>query len=78
MAWFWLNIPLMLLFLGCWAGIPLWHTLNRWSDEINAKHAELAAKAVAVPVIPQQAQVATATDETDSLAYTGAAPPQRH
>lgn len=74
--WFWLNIPLMLLFLGCWAGIPLWHTLHRWNDEVNAKHAELAARAVAVPVIAQQAQVTTATDDTDSLEYAGAAHPQ--
>lgn len=24
----WTNILLMLLFFGCWAGIPLWHTLR--------------------------------------------------
>jgi hypothetical protein len=80
-TWFWLNIPLMLLFFGCWAGIPLWHTLHRWNDEINAKHAELAAKAVPVPVpAPVTAPVpaalgpaTTAADETGSPAYAGAA-----
>ena len=24
----WANILLMLLFFGCWVGIPLWHTLR--------------------------------------------------
>ena len=31
-TWFWLCVPLMLLFLGCWAGIPAWagvQTLGR-------------------------------------------------
>lgn len=51
--WFWLNIPLMLLFLGCWAGIPTWHTLQRWDAELKAKHAELAARAAPVPVMVQ-------------------------
>ncbi len=44
--WFWLNIPVMLLFLGCWAGIPMWHTLRRWDAELKAKHAELRAGGV--------------------------------
>jgi hypothetical protein len=39
-TWFWLNIPLMLAFFCCWAGIPLWHTLTRWNLELSAKHAE--------------------------------------
>jgi len=69
-TWFWLNIPFMLLFLGCWAGIPLWHTLNRWHDEITAKHAELAARAVAVPVT---AQPVPAMEETVSPALAGVA-----
>jgi hypothetical protein len=74
-TWFWLNIPLAALFIGCWAGIPLWHTLHRWNDEITAKHAELAAKAMAVPVpVPvQQAPATTAADEIDSPAYAGVA-----
>ena len=42
-TWFWLNIPLALLFFGCWAGIPLWLTLTRWKDETEARHAEVAA-----------------------------------
>jgi hypothetical protein len=57
-TWIWLNIAVMALFFGCWAGIPLWHTLHRWNDEIEAKHAELAAKAVRVAV-PAQAGPAT-------------------
>jgi hypothetical protein len=42
-GWFWDNVPLMVLFFGCWAGIPLWLTLTRWHAEITAKHAEIAA-----------------------------------
>jgi hypothetical protein len=52
-AWFWLNIPLALLFVCCWAGIPLWHTCKRWNAELDAKHAEVAAKAVPALVLVQ-------------------------
>lgn len=69
MTWFWLNVPFMLLFLGCWAGIPAWHTLKRWDAELKAKHAELAAKAVPVyaqPGYTQPAQATVAMQETGS------------
>jgi hypothetical protein len=70
--WIWPNILAMLLFFGCWVGIPLWHTLNRWNDEIHAKHAELAAKAVRVPVATQPAPAtAAAVPEEDIPAYAG-------
>ena len=42
-SWLWVNISLGLLFFGCWAGIPLWLTLTRWKDEIEARHVEVAA-----------------------------------
>jgi hypothetical protein len=42
-GWFWLNVPLMVVFVGCWTGIPLWLTLTRWNAELTAKHAEIAA-----------------------------------
>jgi hypothetical protein len=48
-SWFWLNIPLALLFFGLWTGIPLWLTLTRWNAEINAKHAAIAAQATSAP-----------------------------
>ncbi len=51
MSWFWLVILLMVVFFCCWAGIPLWHTLTRWDAELKAKHAEVAAAAVAAPVL---------------------------
>lgn len=54
-TWFWLDIPLMLLFACCWAGIPLWLTLTRWNAELNAKHAEIAANACPAPVPAQPA-----------------------
>ena len=56
MGWFWLNVPLMVVFFGCWTGIPLWLTLTRWNAEITAKHAEIAAAqgAVAARGIPAE------------------------
>ena len=36
-TWFWLNIPLALLFVCCWAGIPLWLTLTRWNAGARRK-----------------------------------------
>ena len=68
-TWFWLNIPVALVFFGCWAGIPLWHTLRRWNAEVNAKHAELAARAVPQPVLAAQAP--DAMSETRVLASAG-------
>jgi len=71
MSWFWLCIPLMVLFFCCWAGIPLWHTLTRWDAELKAKHAEVAAAAVAAPVLTQPAAATAAAREADSPAYAG-------
>ena len=36
MNWFGLNIPLMVVLVCCWAGIPLWHVLTRWGAEFEA------------------------------------------
>jgi hypothetical protein len=52
-TWFWLNIPLALLFFCCWTGIPLWLMLTRWRTELNAKHAELAPETGPAPVFTQ-------------------------
>jgi hypothetical protein len=74
MSWFWLCIPLMILFFCCWAGIPLRHTLTRWDAELKAKHAEVAAAAaVAAPVVtqPAPAPATAAAREADSPAYAG-------
>jgi hypothetical protein len=80
MSWFWLNIPLSVVFFGCWAGIPLWHTLTRWDAELKAKHAEIAATAVAEQVFAQPAPAMAAAHGTGSLAYAlayaGVADPQ--
>jgi len=62
-TWFWLNIPLALLFVCCWAGIPMWFLLTRWHAEVEAKHAELEARAVPEPVVAQSAP-ATAAYQT--------------
>lgn len=72
MSWFWLCIPLMVVFFCCWAGIPLWHTLTRWDAELKAKHAEVAAAAaVAAAVFTQSAAATAAAHEADSPAYAG-------
>ena len=76
MSWFWLNIPLMVVFFGCWAGIPLWHTLTRWDAELKAKHAEIAATAVAELVFAQPAPATAAALRAGSLAYAGVADPR--
>ena len=76
-TWFWLNIPLMLGFFGCWAGIPLWRTLTHWKVELDAKHAELAAaRAVPAPVLARSAPAAAAVYEADRPAYAGAGDPR--
>ena len=75
MSWFWLNIPLTVVFFGCWSGIPLWHTLTRWDAELKAKHGEIAAAAAAEPVFAQPAPATAAAHGTGSLAYAGAAGP---
>ena len=76
MGWFWLNVPLMVVFFGCWTGIPLWLTLTRWNAEIIAKHAEIAAAqgevaARAIPV-PPAADIAQ-----EAPAFAGVAEPGR-
>ena len=72
-TWFWLNIPLALLFVCCWAGIPLWHTLTRWNAELDAKHVEVAARAVPAPVLAQPTPAGA--HETGSPGYAGVAGP---
>ncbi len=74
-TWFWLNIPLALLFVCCWAGIPLWLTLTRWNAELDAKHAEVAAAAAAgaVPVAAAAQSAPTGAQETGSLVSAGLA-----
>jgi hypothetical protein len=29
MNWFWMNVPAALVFVGLWAGIPMWLVLKR-------------------------------------------------
>ena len=71
-GWFWLNMPLALLFFGCWAGIPLWLTLTRWHAEVTAKHAEIAAAQaeIAARAVPAQPAAAVAQEP---LAVAGVA-----
>lgn len=72
MGWFWLNMPLALLFFGCWAGIPLWLTLTRWRAEITAKRAEIAAAEGEIAARAVPAQPAAAVRQ-ETLAVAGVA-----
>ncbi len=66
-TWFWLNIPLALLFICCWAGIPLRLTLTRWNAGLRARRAEVAATAARVSVFAPP--VPEAGSETGRPAY---------
>jgi hypothetical protein len=68
-SWFWLNIPLMLLFFCAWTGIPLWLVLTRWRREIEAKHAEIAAQAVAQAVLDLDELVSSVSGEAAADPY---------
>jgi hypothetical protein len=76
-SWFWLNVPLGLLFFGCWAGIPLWLVVTRWHRETEAKHAEIAARAAAVPILVPERALASTGDETVTPAYARVPSPPR-
>ena len=54
---------------------PLWRMLTRWDAEMKAKHAEIAATAVAEPVIAQPAPATAPAHGTGSLAYAGVGDP---
>jgi hypothetical protein len=75
-TWFWPNIPLMLLFLGCWAGIPAWHTLTRWDAELKAKHAEVAARTASGPVFAPSAPDPAAAHQAGRPVYAEVAGPR--
>ena len=73
---FWLNILLALLFVCCWAGIPLWLTLTGWRAAFGAKHAGVAAKTGPAPVFAQPDPAVT--HRTARPAYAGVAGAARH
>ncbi len=77
MIWFWLNVPLMLLFLGCWVGIPAWHTLASWDAELKAKHKEIAARAAEPVFVPEQQVSDLYAAENERLAGAADSDPAR-
>lgn len=74
-TWLWLNISLALVFVCCWAGIPLWLTLTRWNAELAAKRAEIAAKAAPALVFAQPLPDPAVAQETARPAYAEVAGP---
>jgi len=71
-TYIWLNVPFMLFFFGCWAGIPLWLTLTRWKAELRAKNADMAATAAREPVAARPAPAMAAALATVGVGYAGA------
>jgi hypothetical protein len=69
MFWFWLNVPLMLVFFGLWAGVPLWHTLHSWDAELKAKQAALGIGVIPAPVSAPPAPTTPAAEEAGQLTY---------
>jgi hypothetical protein len=45
MGWFWLNVPLAVLFIAAWSGIPLWMVL-RHPDRRDEPAIRVPAQAV--------------------------------
>ena len=68
-SWFWMNIPLMLLFFCAWTGIPLWLVLTQWRREIEAKHAEIAVQAATQAVLDLDELVSSASGEIAADPY---------
>ncbi len=50
----------------------LWHTLTRWDAELKAKHAQIAATAVAAPVVAQPVTTPAVVRGAARPAYAGA------
>jgi hypothetical protein len=63
-SWFWVNLPLALLFFCAWTFIPLWLVLTRWHRETEAKHAEIAARAAACAALEIDELVSSISADT--------------
>ena len=74
MNWFWLNIPLGLIFVAAIAGIPLWMVL-RWPDERRAVATGRDATPQSRPmvVVAHEAAAPRLTQREPARAGTGAA-----
>jgi hypothetical protein len=63
MNWFWMNIPAALVFVGLWAGIPMWLVLKR----PDRGPASLAAQSPARtrPAVPAELQITSAPQRSE-------------
>lgn len=65
MNWFWINIPLALVFLGLWIGVPMWMVIKH-PDQRSAPAA--AATGLPAPAGPKAAVVAQRGEPLDAVA----------
>jgi hypothetical protein len=63
MNWFWMNVPAALVFVGLWAGIPLWLVLKR-PDRGPASLA-VQGPAGTRPAAPAELQVTSAPQRSE-------------
>jgi hypothetical protein len=63
MSWFWMNIPLAVVFFGLWVGVPMWLIL-RHPDQGPAP---VAAPAQAGQAALAEPQIAVAPQRADLL-----------
>jgi hypothetical protein len=63
MNWFWMNMPAALVFVGLWAGIPLWLVLRR-PDRGPASLA-VHSPARTRPAAPAELQVTSAPQRSE-------------
>jgi hypothetical protein len=55
MTWFWMNIPAVLVFVGLWAGIPMWLVLKH--PDRGPESLAVQAPARIHPVTPAEPQI---------------------
>jgi hypothetical protein len=65
MNWFWMNIPAAVVFVGLWAGIPLWLVLKR-PDRGPASLA-VHGQARTRPAAPAEPQITSAPQRSEHL-----------
>ena len=56
MTWFWLNVPVGVLFVAAWAGIPLWLVLRRPSEGPEPADIQYRAHAGAAAITSREDQ----------------------
>jgi hypothetical protein len=53
MNWFWMNIPLMVVFFAAWTGIPLWLSLRHPDTGPSPLAASTLAEEIVTVTLPE-------------------------